>query len=335
VASGHLELWPQADAWLDRIPARRNGQIAKRPMKACPMQQYILLSQESEAYYPLLTKSASSAKGYSLLASTSPDADVQLSYASRRYDWLKPPLPFANKSKAAAAFISNCGAKNERLELVAAIQKAGFPVHSYGKCLRNRKDPGVTPAAKGGELRRHLFALAFENSNVAGYVTEKYFQCLAAGTVPVYLGAPNIGSFSPTRDPAQAMVSANAPSGREEQSKASVEARGAAIAARLKALAKDESAYNALLAWKRRQTIEGPLKVVLQQNDVGSNCRVCLAVRRAINEGLKSAPKQGQRNSEKTQKMGLSALLAAAAAESGDRNGNADSRSRKKRKRAS
>lgn len=299
------------------------------------MQQYILLSQESEAYYPLLTKSASSAKGYSLLASTSPDADVQLSYASRRYDWLKPPLPFANKSKAAAAFISNCGAKNERLELVAAIQKAGFPVHSYGKCLRNRKDPGVTPAAKGGELRRHLFALAFENSNVAGYVTEKYFQCLAAGTVPVYLGAPNIGSFSPTRDPAQAMVSANAPSGREEQSKASVEARGAAIAARLKALAKDESAYNALLAWKRRQTIEGPLKVVLQQNDVGSNCRVCLAVRRAINEGLKSAPKQGQRNSEKTQKMGLSALLAAAAAESGDRNGNADSRSRKKRKRAS
>jgi hypothetical protein len=317
-----------------RIPARRNGQVAKRPPKACPLQQYIILSQESEAYYPLLTKSASAAKGYTLLASTSPDADVQLSYANRKYDWLAPPLPFANKSKAAAAFISNCGAKNERLELLAAIQKAGFPVHSFGECLHNRKDPGDTPAAKASELRRHLFALAFENSNVAGYVTEKYFQCLAAGTVPVYLGAPNIAAFSPTRDPAQALLLANAPAGKSAPL-LSVEARGAALAARLKALARDEVAYSALLAWKRRRVIEGPLQEVLQQSKVGSNCRVCLAVQRAITKGLKSAPSQSQRPTDKRRGIGGSMLLTTAVAGAGGGGvAEIDSRSRKRQQKS-
>ncbi len=38
-------------------------------------------------------------------------------------------------------------------------------------------------------LGRYRFALAFENARFDGYVSEKLFDCLYAGTIPVYLGA--------------------------------------------------------------------------------------------------------------------------------------------------
>ena len=36
-----------------------------------------------------------------------------------------------------------------------------------------------------------------ENFTYPGYVTEKIFDALAAGSIPVYLGAPDIESFVP------------------------------------------------------------------------------------------------------------------------------------------
>jgi glycoprotein 3-alpha-L-fucosyltransferase len=46
-------------------------------------------------------------------------------------------------------------------------------------------------------LQEYKFSLAFENSNVEDYVTEKFFQSLVAGAVPVVVGAPNIQDFAP------------------------------------------------------------------------------------------------------------------------------------------
>jgi hypothetical protein len=47
-------------------------------------------------------------------------------------------------------------------------------------------------ASKEDVLSRYLFAICFENMVLGGWVTEKIFDCLRAGTVPVYLGAPDI-----------------------------------------------------------------------------------------------------------------------------------------------
>ena len=41
------------------------------------------------------------------------------------------------------------------------------------------------------------FALAFENTRHPYYVTEKIYDVMKAGTVPIYLGAPNIEEFVP------------------------------------------------------------------------------------------------------------------------------------------
>jgi hypothetical protein len=52
-------------------------------------------------------------------------------------------------------------------------------------------------AVKAEVLSRYAFALAFENMRLEGWITEKLFDCLAVGTVPVYLGAPDIARHLP------------------------------------------------------------------------------------------------------------------------------------------
>src|SRR3989338_520083 len=47
-------------------------------------------------------------------------------------------------------------------------------------------------------LSRYRFCLCFENMQMTGYVTEKIFDCLYAGTIPLNLGAPDIASLIPS-----------------------------------------------------------------------------------------------------------------------------------------
>lgn len=47
-------------------------------------------------------------------------------------------------------------------------------------------------------LKNYKFAICFENTrDYPGYITEKIFDCFAAGVVPIYLGAPNIEEYIP------------------------------------------------------------------------------------------------------------------------------------------
>ena len=47
-------------------------------------------------------------------------------------------------------------------------------------------------------LDDYMFSLAIENDEYSGYFTEKILDCFATGTVPLYIGDPDIGSvFNP------------------------------------------------------------------------------------------------------------------------------------------
>lgn len=46
-------------------------------------------------------------------------------------------------------------------------------------------------------LQSYNFCLCFENMAMNGYITEKLFDCLYAGTIPLYLGAPDIERYVP------------------------------------------------------------------------------------------------------------------------------------------
>lgn len=47
-------------------------------------------------------------------------------------------------------------------------------------------------------LSKYRFSLCYENMPMPGYVTEKIFDCFYAGTIPVYLGAPDVNQFIPS-----------------------------------------------------------------------------------------------------------------------------------------
>ena len=43
----------------------------------------------------------------------------------------------------------------------------------------------------------YKFALVFESYDLPGYVTEKIIDCLVAGVIPLYQGAPDVTDFIP------------------------------------------------------------------------------------------------------------------------------------------
>lgn len=52
-------------------------------------------------------------------------------------------------------------------------------------------------ASKFEVLQQYEFCLCFENMAMNGYITEKIFDCLYAGTIPLYQGAPDILEYIP------------------------------------------------------------------------------------------------------------------------------------------
>lgn len=65
----------------------------------------------------------------------------------------------------------------------------------YGRFVR-RVWRGTTPD-KVGAMARYKFSLVFENCPYPGYVSEKIFDAMAAGSIPIYLGAPDITLLVP------------------------------------------------------------------------------------------------------------------------------------------
>ncbi|MEJ8755698.1 glycosyltransferase family 10 [Pontibacter sp. H259] len=57
---------------------------------------------------------------------------------------------------------------------------------------------GATPVTDKLEtLNKFKYSLCFENCSYPSYITEKVFDCFFSGTIPVYLGAPDITAYIP------------------------------------------------------------------------------------------------------------------------------------------
>ncbi|KAK8263196.1 hypothetical protein V6Z11_D12G025500 [Gossypium hirsutum] len=224
----------------------------------------VLRSMESASYYSENNLAQARRRGYDIVMTTSLSSDVPVGYFSwAEYDIMAPVMPKTEKA-CAAAFISNCGARNFRLEALVGLEKANIKIDSYGSCHRNR-DGNVD---KVETLKRYKFSLAFENSNEEDYVTEKFLQSLVAGTIPVVVGAPNIEDFAPS--PSSYLHI------KELEDVPS-------IAKKMKYLAENPNAYNQSLRWK----YEGPsdsFKALVDMAAVHSSCRLCIHLATVIQE---------------------------------------------------
>ncbi|CAL9748417.1 unnamed protein product [Musa acuminata subsp. burmannicoides] len=203
-------------------------------------------------------------RGYKVVMTTSLSSDVPVGYFSwAEYDIMTPMQPKTEEALA-AAFISNCGARNFRLQALTMLEESGIKIDSYGSCHRNR-DGNVE---KVETLKRYKFSLAFENSNEEDYVTEKFFQSLVAGTVPVVIGAPNIQDFAPSPD---SILHIKEISDIDS------------VAKSIRYLATNSDAYNHALRWKH----EGPsdsFKALVDMAAVHSSCRLCIHLATKIQE---------------------------------------------------
>ena len=113
---------------------------------------------------------------------------------------------------------SNCVAKSNRTGYMQEFMSY-MKVDAWGNCGRN-KGPELPPdiaqihgsnwntshfqgkwgASKMALVKNYHFTVAIENSFEHDYVTEKLWQVLAAGSVPLYYGAPNIDDWLPCHD---------------------------------------------------------------------------------------------------------------------------------------
>ncbi len=99
-------------------------------------------------------------------------------------DSLTAPRVFKRRDKFCNFIFSNpVSFRNEFFTTLNARQR----VDSYGKVLNNM---GHRAGDKILTLQDYRFTIAFENFKSLGYVTEKLLEPLAAGSVPIYWGAP-------------------------------------------------------------------------------------------------------------------------------------------------
>ncbi|KAG4104337.1 hypothetical protein H8356DRAFT_1638558 [Neocallimastix lanati (nom. inval.)] len=204
-------------------------------------QKLLLMSMESTSNYKVMI----SKKNYfDYMIDYRLDSDVPIPYTYDFFDFTKQPLPLKEKGKdgrgLAAVFISNCNAANKRLEFLNELMKY-TKIDSFGLCAHN-KDPYAEDEDNGSwgtkmnTIRKYKFTLAFENSNDRDYVTEKFFQPLEAGSVPVFYGTSNIADFAPEHS----FINANDFENAKE------------LAEYLEHLDKNDDEYEAYLAWKKK-----------------------------------------------------------------------------------
>ena len=177
---------------LPELFRNRNGDLTKRDG-----QIWVAWYLESEENYPWMRESEI-VDMFDLRMSYRQDADVVYPYYSYEYAKIfAQPVSVKNKRNKTCMFISSLENKSGRQEYLKELMSY-TGIDSYGRLYNNTQlpeDQGID--TKINEYRKYKFVIAFENVIDKDYVTEKFYDPLIAGSVPVYLGAPNIEEFAP------------------------------------------------------------------------------------------------------------------------------------------
>jgi glycosyl transferase family 10 (putative fucosyltransferase) len=220
----------EADALIIHLPGCDRLWEARK----YPGQLWVAWCRESDVTIPALRRPGFM-RHFDLTMTYRREADVWWPYIPSAETLLALPRT-KTETAPAVLFQSQSYDRSGRNAYLAELARY-LRIDSYGRFLNNRRLAGDdgSAEAKLAVLARYKFTLAFENSRSPDYVTEKFFQPLMAGSVPVYRGAPNVADFAPGD---KCFINADDFSGP------------AALAAHLDALARDEQAYGEYHAWR-------------------------------------------------------------------------------------
>ena len=190
-------LMSRACAVIFHLPTLSRYELFFRRLRKRAGQIWVAWSMECEANYPCMND-PSFMSCFDLRMTYHQDADVVVPYLDAEIaERLRAPAQDKPAGNVACAFISSPFNKSGRRQYLQELMRH-LDVHSYGRQLRTRRiEEDRGRSTKLETFAAYRFTLAFENAIGREYITEKFFDPLLAGSVPVYLGAPNIGDFAP------------------------------------------------------------------------------------------------------------------------------------------
>lgn len=226
-----------------------------------PGQIWVAFSMESDINYPQL-RDPKFMRHFDVTMTYSLKSDVPATYLTDpclSYEALSRPPQTKHPDCLIANFVSYRQDRCGRYKYLKKLMRYA-PVDSFGACLNNKTlalDQGR--ATKIDTIRRYKFTMAFENSITPDYVTEKFFQPLVAGSVPVYRGAPNIEQFAPGDN---CFIDARQfPNPRD-------------LAKYLLHLDKNEAEYSSFLKWKQKP-LRPRFRELFDRYSVEHSVRLC------------------------------------------------------------
>ncbi|WIA21264.1 hypothetical protein OEZ85_000499 [Tetradesmus obliquus] len=256
-----------ADALYYHVPSFSGMPMKKRH----PNQLRLAMSLESASYYQALD-SPEFMCHFDAEMTYRQCAQVTNWYSLESFDELFkfPLVPFEEKQHAIAYVNSNCGAVSGRssiMKALMALNGSKVPVHSLGNCDHN------TPWPKGNPNKRQVFSkykfcVTMENSLAHDYVTEKLWDGLAAGCVPIYLGSPSALQMAPDGS----SIIMYDPKGKGSAS--TVEQ----LDALMHEIGSNKERYEKMLAWKHKKVEEQPsplFKYLWDVRKTSGECFLC------------------------------------------------------------
>jgi hypothetical protein len=193
---------PLCDCVIFHIPSLSRDDTQQLPAlrNVVPRRQiWIFESEESTAHFPILEEPGfQQLFDYEMTYRRS--ADIWTPYIPSDFDAACQLDVDLERRETCCAFISSSLDRAGRRAYMRELSQH-MQIDSFGRFMNNKQlpnDAGI--ASKLQALKKYRFTLSFENSTAEDYVTEKFFEPLTVGTIPVYLGAPNIEVFAPGND---------------------------------------------------------------------------------------------------------------------------------------
>lgn len=157
-------------------------------------QKWVLMAREPQAfYYPEQLKQLKDL--FNLTVTFQRDSDVVIPYGGY---WKHSPGSLAyrakmkldyltGKNKKVAWVVSNCKTSSKREDYVEELQKY-IAVDIYGKCGNLSTHTKSANGFRDEIAKQYKFYIAFENSDCDDYISEKFWNSLHIGIIPIVRG---------------------------------------------------------------------------------------------------------------------------------------------------